>query len=184
MVPDAQPRALDCRAGSTGFSGGGRATRAHGRYAQYFNALYGRTGHLWQNRYFACPLADTHLWRAIVYVETNPVRAGLVERAEDYRWSSAGAHEQGSDQTGLLDLAWWEDQNDAAGPRLLNNTTQDTDADLRRCTYAGRPYGDDGFVQRMSERFGRYWKRGRPSRHDTYSRGETETLSTQLRLWT
>ena len=54
--------------------------RVHGRYAQYYNARHGRTGHLWQNRHFACSLAAGHLWAALAYVEMNPVRARLVER--------------------------------------------------------------------------------------------------------
>jgi len=56
--------------------------RVHGRYAQYYNARYGRTGHLWQNRYFACALGPGHLWAALEYVDRNPVRAGvsLVQR--------------------------------------------------------------------------------------------------------
>lgn len=64
----------------------------HGRYADYFNAKYELDGHLWQERFYACPLDDAHLWNAVRYVEQNPIRAGLVERAEDYRWSSAPAH--------------------------------------------------------------------------------------------
>lgn len=55
--------------------------RVHGRYAQYYNARSGRTGHLWQNRFFACVLGPEHLWAALAYVERNPVRAGMVERA-------------------------------------------------------------------------------------------------------
>ena len=65
--------------------------RVHGRYAQYFNAHAGRSGHLWQNRYFACPLGPGHVLRALAYVDANPVRAGLVERARDYPWSSGDA---------------------------------------------------------------------------------------------
>ena len=38
-----------------------------------------------------CVLGTSHLWAALAYVERNPVRAGMVERAEEYRWSSAGA---------------------------------------------------------------------------------------------
>jgi len=38
--------------------------RVQGRYAQYYNARTGRTGHLWQNRYFACALGPTHVARA------------------------------------------------------------------------------------------------------------------------
>jgi putative transposase len=65
--------------------------RVHGRYAQYLNVRRRRSGHLWQNRYSSCPLAETHLWTALRCVEQNPVRAGMVVRARDYEWSSAGA---------------------------------------------------------------------------------------------
>ena len=46
--------------------------RVHGRYAQYLNARRQRAGHLWQNRYFSCPLDEQHLWTALRYVELNP----------------------------------------------------------------------------------------------------------------
>ena len=65
------------------------------RYAQGFNRRYGRTGDLWQNRFYSCPLGRTQLVRALLYVDLNPVRAGLVGRAEEYPWSSARAHAEG-----------------------------------------------------------------------------------------
>ena len=74
--------------------------RLHGRYAQYLNARRQRSGHLWQNRFFSCPLGNDHLWTAVRYVEQNPVRACITERPEDYRWSSAAAHLRGS--SGLM----------------------------------------------------------------------------------
>src|SRR6185437_3717796 len=40
---------------------------------------------LWQNRFFACMLGAKHLWSALAYVERNPVRAGMVEQAAEYR---------------------------------------------------------------------------------------------------
>ncbi len=42
--------------------------------------MSGRTGHLWQNRFFACGLSAGHLCRALAYVDRNPVRAGLVAK--------------------------------------------------------------------------------------------------------
>ena len=65
---------------------------AHMRYSQYCNSKLNRKGHLWQARFYSCPLDDEHLYEAIRYVEMNPVRAGLVEKPEDYLWSSAKAH--------------------------------------------------------------------------------------------
>lgn len=70
-----------------------RALKAiHGRYAQRVNRMREQVGHLWQNRYFSSPLDAEHFINAVRYVERNPVEAGLSQRAEDYRWSSAAAH--------------------------------------------------------------------------------------------
>ncbi len=66
--------------------------RANGRFAQALNIERGRCGHLWQARFFSCPMSETHLWIGLRYVEENPCRAGLVESAAEYRWSSAAAH--------------------------------------------------------------------------------------------
>ena len=38
---------------------------------------------------------DAHLMAAVRYVENNPVAAGMLERAEDWRWSSARSHVRG-----------------------------------------------------------------------------------------
>ena len=68
-------------------------------------------GHLWQGRFKACVLDEAHLWNAVRYVEQNPVRAGIVNRAEDYKWSSAAAH-CGLREEPILsaDLPHWCDQ--------------------------------------------------------------------------
>lgn len=64
----------------------------HMRFAQRVNRMHGWIGHLWQGRFHSEPLTEGHLWNAVRYVELNPVRAGLVERAEDFVWSSAQGH--------------------------------------------------------------------------------------------
>ena len=68
-----------------------RAMRAvNGTYAQAFNRRYGRVGHLFQGRYKALLVErDSYLVILSRYVHLNPVRAGIVARAEDYVWSSA-----------------------------------------------------------------------------------------------
>ncbi len=71
----------------------GQALRdTHTVYAMHFNGRTDLSGHVWQGRFFSSPLDETYLWAAVRYVERNPVRAGMVERAEAYRWSSAQAH--------------------------------------------------------------------------------------------
>jgi len=59
------------------------------RYVQYFNRRQRRTGTLWEGRYRAALIeTDRYLLACTVYIDLNPVRAGLVARATDYRWSS------------------------------------------------------------------------------------------------
>ena len=136
--------------------------RVHGRYAQMLNARQNRTGHLFQNRYFSCALEKSHLWRALAYVERNPVRAGMVERPEQYRWSSAAIHVGlEKDRLGLLDLNFWKESGGAEGWQQLLMTPEELSELrlLRRCTYAGRPFGSEDFVVQMEARFQRRWRR-------------------------
>ncbi len=140
--------------------------RVHGRYAQYYNAVARRTGHLWQNRFFACVLAPDHLWTALAYVERNPVRAGFVQRARDYRWSSAAAHLTGHDESGILDMEWWQRERHANWEQRLDGVANPQDEALRACTHAGRPFGSEDFLRQMAEQFDRHWTRGRPKKKE------------------
>jgi putative transposase len=151
--------------------------RVHGRYAQYYNARAGRSGHLWQNRFFACMLGPSHLWAALAYVERNPVRAGMVEHAAEYPWSSAAAHLGYEDQSRILDLDWWRREGPKNWKDLLEDSQEQQDANLRSCTYAGKPFGEESFVSEMAERFGRYWNRGRPKKKNVPAGEESETKS-------
>ena len=63
--------------------------RMETRYAMWFNRKYGRSGHLFQDRFASEPVqGDAHFLAALRYIHQNPVRAGIVARAMDYRWSS------------------------------------------------------------------------------------------------
>jgi len=121
--------------------------RVHGRYAQYLNVRRHRTGHLWQNRYYSCPVSDGRLWVAIRYVEENAVRALLVNSAEEYKWSSAWVHAGGArERAPVLDGEFWEAAGGADAWRRLHgrpDRVQEVRL-LRRCTYAGRPFGEEG----------------------------------------
>jgi putative transposase len=60
-------------------------------YAQWFNAMHRRVGHVFQNRFGARVIeGDEHFESVCEYVDANPVRAGLCNRPEDWPWSSAG----------------------------------------------------------------------------------------------
>jgi len=70
------------------------------RYVQFFNRRYARTGGLWEGRYRIALVYDERYWLACLrYIELNPVRAGIVASADQYRWSSYLHHAFGkSDQ--------------------------------------------------------------------------------------
>ena len=76
---------------------------AHRRYTWEINQRQGWRGFLWQSRFASCPMDEAHLHACLRYVELNPVRAGLVARPEQWRWSSARAH-LGLAADGLTDL--------------------------------------------------------------------------------
>jgi len=65
---------------------------ANMRYSKYFNFKNKRSGHLWQARFYSCPLYGNHAIEAVRYVERNPVRANLVGLPWEYEWSSAAEH--------------------------------------------------------------------------------------------
>jgi len=73
---------------------------AHRRYTRHINAREGWTGFLFQGRFASYPMDDAHLMAAVLYVERNPVTAGLAAHAEDWRWSSARSHIAGRRMAG------------------------------------------------------------------------------------
>jgi putative transposase len=66
--------------------------QTHKAYTKTINGRHGWEGFLWQGRYLSYPMDDPYLYRAMRYIELNPVRANLVEHAADYPWSSARSH--------------------------------------------------------------------------------------------
>jgi putative transposase len=61
----------------------------HRSYTAYFNKRYGKVGHLWQGRFKSKLIVkDSYLFRCIAYIERNPLRTKLVEKIEEYKFSS------------------------------------------------------------------------------------------------
>jgi putative transposase len=142
----------------------------HTRYAQRINRAKQWKGYVWQGRFFSSALDEAYLWAAIRYVERNPVRAKMVRKAENYRWSSAQPH-CGLRQDPVLntDRAWlaqlrsmgdwstWLAQGDQ--PEQLEV--------LRRHVGRGLPCGAEGFLRRLERRAGKMLRlraRGRPKK--------------------
>ena len=134
---------------------------AHRRYTRRVNFREKWRGHLWQGRFASFVLDDYHLFAATRYVERNPVRAGLVDRPEDYHWSSAAAHLAGQDDR-LVKVApllammvdW---------PRFLSEpTADDIQSRLQRHERTGRPLGHQGFLARLETILNRTLKPQKP----------------------
>ena len=131
--------------------------RTHFLYAQYVNRMHGRTGHLWQNRFYSCALDDAHAYNALCYVELNPVRAGVVKKAWEYPWSSAAAHCGADEEDPFLDLAAWRARMSAKEWRATlkevarNKGMQEA---VRRNTHTGRPLGSDRFLSKVEHLIG------------------------------
>ncbi len=125
---------------------------AHGRYASYCNARHSSSGHVWQGRFYSCPLDDSHLWAALRYVELNPVRARMIQAAEQWRWSSAAAHCSATSDV-LLEMERWRrrwTEADWVNYLAAGESSADLTA-LRRCTYSGRPLGTPEFVAALEK---------------------------------
>lgn len=125
--------------------------QAHGRYATYWNALHSSTGHVWQGRFYSCPLDESHLWLALRYVERNPVRAGIVGSAEQWRWSSAAAHCGTVAPHPMLEMEGWRKRWTVAEWRgFLADAESAADVgELRQSTHTGRPLGSPEFLAEL-----------------------------------
>jgi putative transposase len=113
------------------------------------------SGHLYQGRFKSFPIAaDEHLLTVLRYVERNPVRAGLVERAEDWRWGSLWQRTHGdAEARALLVEGPVQRPRDWLGWVNDPQTAAEVEA-LRRCVRRGRPYGSVGWVQQTAAALG------------------------------
>jgi putative transposase len=127
----------------------------HRRYSTAINARLGVTGHLFQARFGSAAMDEEHLMAAARYVALNPVRARLVERAEDWRWSSVGAHLLGRDD-GLVSVAPLIERCGASFADLIETApSADAAAALRAAETIGRPVGSGAFLDRLAAGTGR-----------------------------
>ena len=142
-------------------------------YVRYFNNRHGRTGTLWEGRYKSTLVqAERYLLACMVYIDLNPVRAGLVADPADYRWSSH-AHYVGKlhDRVVTPHPLYWELGNtpfarDAAYAELVQaGISQEQQQALTHATLRGWALGEPDYVadlQRRTERRVAKGHAGRP----------------------
>ena len=131
------------------------------RYHQHYRT----SGHVWQGRFKAFPIErDDHLLTVLRYVERNPLRAGLVEHAEDWPWSSLSSARS-------LDRGWLSSLPVSGPLDWIGWVNQpQTDAELERVRHSvnrGTPHGSAEWVQRIATQLGleaSLHPRGRPKK--------------------
>jgi putative transposase len=136
-------------------------------HARRYHRHYHTTGHVWQGRFKAFPVQDDdHLLGVLRYVERNALRAELVARAEDWKWSSLPGWQGG-------DPLLWRGEVTVRDERWLERVNEPLSAgDLKRLRLSvekGRPYGEESWVKETARRLGlesTLRSRGRPRKQE------------------
>ena len=126
----------------------------HKLYTSTINFREGWQGYLWQGRFKSVPLTGRHLYAAIRYVERNPVRAGLAEKAEDYLWSSARAHVYKTRDV-LLTACFLEQEIVDWSDYLAEPESTENLSVIRHHTNSGRPLGPEELLKNWEKKTGR-----------------------------
>lgn len=149
--------------------------RIAGRQTRYINKIEGRSGTLWESRYKSSPISnDEYLMICCRYVELNPLRAGMVERPEAYRWSSC-RHKLGLEKNDWLDAypvyAGLGDSEEVRSSRYrewLDSSISESELKLiRESVQRGQLTGDGSFVEEVANMLGRRIEmrgQGRPNK--------------------
>ena len=74
-------------------------------FARYYNQRNNRQGYFWGDRFKSVIVEKGEtLINCLAYIDLNPLRAGLVDRPEEYRWNSLGYHIQTGNKDNFLSL--------------------------------------------------------------------------------
>ena len=134
------------------------------RYAGAIHARDKRSGHFWQGRFGCVAMDEAHLGAALRYVALNPVRARLVERAADWRWSSLHACLDPEHGDGLTRTAPVLSRYPDFAAMIADGEDEALSRGLRRGETIGRPVGGEAFIAHLEALAGRplaLGKRGR-----------------------
>jgi putative transposase len=121
------------------------------RFTCKINARYDWRGYLWQGRFISFVMDENYLVNTLRYVENNPVRAGIVENAWDYLWSSARNHVKGTIDP-LLSycpattlIGDWKEY-------LIKSENEGILDEIRKRNLNGLPLGEDHFLEALAEK--------------------------------
>lgn len=124
------------------------------------------SGHVYQGRFKSFPVqSDEHFYTVTRYVERNALQAGLVRRAEQWRWGSLYRWLRGSAEDKTLLAKWPLSRRPGWVGHVNAAQTQAELQAMRRSIQRGTPFGDDSWSERIVRRFGlesTLHPRGRP----------------------
>ena len=128
------------------------------------------TGHLYQGRFKTFPIEDDqHLLTVLRYVERNPLRASLVEKAEDWKYASLWRQANGKPVDREL-LADWPIPRPRQWRAHVNKPQSESEvAAIRHCVRKGCPYGSETWITQSAARLKlehTLRSRGRPRKCD------------------
>jgi putative transposase len=139
--------------------------RLHSEYACMLHHGRLTSGHVWRNRFYSCVMDEAHCWRAMAYVERNPVRAELAGDAELWNWSSAAAHVGLAQPEVPLDIEEWQARFGFARWSEILRTSfyeESIQTRLRDATRTGRPLAEDPFILRLESALERRLRPAKP----------------------
>ncbi len=157
LLPHAEPRASDFDTLYTSRALG----ETHRRYCRVINARMRVTGHLFQSRFGSVATDEDYLMAALRYVALNPVRAGLVIRAQDWNWSSVQAHLAGKANKYVRVEPVLERCEGRFSDMLETAPDARYMVALRASETIGRPLGSDAFLNRIAVLT---WRDARPAK--------------------
>lgn len=126
----------------------------HQRYTSRINRREGWKGCLWQGRFSSFPMDERHLYAAARYVLLNPVRAGLVTGAQQWKHSSLQAHLAGKSD-GLVDVQGLATRISDWAAFLAVAPDWNDRTRIRRHESSGLPLGDEEFLRDLEDLSGR-----------------------------
>ncbi len=130
-------------------------SKVHRSYAGHVHARLKRTGHFWQGRFGCVAMDEDHLGAALRYVALNPVRARLVDRATDWRWSSVHAQLRLVRDDHVTDTGPVRARYPDFAALIAAREDETLSKALRRAESIGRPLGDEAFLDRLEHLTGR-----------------------------
>ncbi|TNF92097.1 MAG: transposase [Gammaproteobacteria bacterium] len=134
----------------------------HRRYTRMINFREGWKGYLWQGRFASYPMDEQWLLKAAAYIELNPVKAGMVKKAWEHRWSSVHAHLSGFDKQGIIQPEKLLSLTGDWKEYLQQASRHHHHSDFERHERTGRPLGEERFIEKAERLLGRNLKKKRP----------------------